>query len=581
MKILIVDDDPVRQQLLTRLLTDLGHEPGSVSNGQEAVDAFRQGQHPDLILMDVCMPVMDGYEATRSIRQMVPDGEIVSIMFLTSLQEEKDLTLGLDCGGDDFMTLPIRREILRAKLKALERSRHLVRQAQQLERLLAGQHQRLDGELEMAQILYRNMTTASGLGEVGNLRYLSSPMALFNGDFILTARSPKGGLRLLLGDFSGHGLTGAIGASPVSEVFHTMTNRGFAISAVVDELSRKLGRLLPTGCFVACAVVDVEPHANQLKAWNGGLPDLLLRRQDGSLERFPSCSPPLGMFPLRPEDLVMQTCSMGQGDTLYLYSDGLTEAHNDAGEMYGDRLERLLERTSGPVFESILRDVQDFRDGEDVSDDLTLAEIVFPPVLSPLSAVPAQGCSGTQRMQLDLSIDSLRQGDPLNMLMAYLRDVPGLSLHQGDIFTVLSELFNNALDHGVLGLDSHLKSTPEGFSRYYDLRAERLNQVASGWVRIELSHHRTATGGELRILVEDSGAGFIPRGTELEVSQISGRGIALARELCDELRFEGCGNRVRARYSWPSLTNRPAGSIQKVQSASPKLKAVAAGRTRS
>ncbi len=421
MRILVVDDDPLRQHFLAYLLPALGHVPERAWNGAEAVTACSGPTWPDLILMDVCMPVMDGYESTRRIRDLGPQGERVPILFLTSMQEEADLARCLECGGDDFLSLPIRKEILRAKLDALERGRHLVRRAEQLERTLGGLQGRIDGELEMAQVLYRNLTEASAIGEVTNLRWLSSPMALFNGDFLLRARSPQGGLRLLLGDFSGHGLAGAIGTAPVAEVFHAMTMRGFAIPALVDELSRKLSRLLPTGCFVACALADIEPSAHQLRIWNGGLPDLLLRRAGGALETIQSNSPPVGMFKPSLRDLQLQIFPMEEGDALYLYSDGLAECQNLSGEFFGDRLERLVR--SGAGFHGILHDVNEFRGGQDVTDDLTLAEVIFPPRVAPGSR---DRDSLESSLQIEFGIESLRHADPVPGLLEHLRPLQGI-----------------------------------------------------------------------------------------------------------------------------------------------------------
>lgn len=127
----------------------------------------------------------------------------------------------------------------------------------------------------------------------------------------------------------------------------------------------------------------------------------------------------------------------------------------------------------------------------------------------------------------------------------------------------------------MLGLDTSLKSTPEGFANYYALREELLHFRRHGWVRVELLHRRLATGGELSIVVEDSGSGFradVPR----EARQFGGRGISLVRSLCRELSYEGCGNRVRATYAWTSLTKPCEDPIVELQ---PILPAPSAARS--
>jgi len=137
-------------------------------------------------------------------------------------------------------------------------------------------------------------------------------------------------------------------------------------------------------------------------------------------------------------------------------------------------------------------------------------------------------------------------------------EVPGLRRKSGEIYTLLSELYNNALEHGVLELPSEWKYTPEGFDRYYSERASRLSGVSGHYIRFSFHHEPTQWGGRLRVVCEDSGQGFdfqnhaVLQSTEMEQSgaRYAGRGLILLKRLAESIRFHEQGSRVEIVYDW-------------------------------
>ncbi len=133
-------------------------------------------------------------------------------------------------------------------------------------------------------------------------------------------------------------------------------------------------------------------------------------------------------------------------------------------------------------------------------------------------------------------------------------EVPELRLQGSAIFTVLAELYSNALEHGVLGLDSTLKSSATGFSTYYEKKESALSELAGGFVRFDFSAQVIDRTGIFRIQVSDSGKGFdfsehLNGGTE-SGGGYHGRGMTLLRQLCSELNYLGKGNQVEAIFQW-------------------------------
>jgi two-component system, HptB-dependent secretion and biofilm response regulator len=175
-----------------------------------------------------------------------------------------------------------------------------------------------------------------------------------------------------------------------------------------------------------------------------------------------------------------------------------------------------------------------------------------------LTAEPGQrgqpGGREDWRLTYELGPRSLRRGSPLPLLQQILAASPGLRRHGGTIYTVLSELYANALEHGVLALDSSQKVSSAGFAEYYRARARAL-EATDGFVRFDCRCEIDADGVQLRIAVADSGAGFDYRALECNRASAGagayhGRGLALLRQLCRSVRYCGRGNEVEVLLAW-------------------------------
>lgn len=125
LKLLVVDDTATNRHLLQIFLRKLGATVLLAEDGAKAVEAFEQ-HAPDLVLMDVMMPVMDGYEATRRIKALSRD-RWTPVVFLSALDKDENLVAGLEAGGDDYLAKPVNFVVLNAKLRSLARTLELQR----------------------------------------------------------------------------------------------------------------------------------------------------------------------------------------------------------------------------------------------------------------------------------------------------------------------------------------------------------------------------------------------------------------------------------------------------------------------
>lgn len=140
MNILIVDDTSSDRLLLTMYLSKLGHNVSEASDGEQAIDKYKQGANDiDLILMDVLMPVMGGFEAVVNIRNIQESRHLewVPIIFLSASAEADDIEEGILAGGDDYLIKPIHQKVLSAKMLAMQRIADMRNRLIQVNSILA------------------------------------------------------------------------------------------------------------------------------------------------------------------------------------------------------------------------------------------------------------------------------------------------------------------------------------------------------------------------------------------------------------------------------------------------------------
>ena len=556
--VLVADDNDSDRLILSTILKRQGHEVLEAANGREAVDLFTE-KRPHMVLLDALMPELDGFEAARMIKYAAGE-DLVPIIFLTSLKDATSLAKCLDAGGDDFLSKPYNRVILEAKIHAFQRMRQMHQTLQNQRDQIAKNNSYMLEEQRVAKAVFDNVAH-SGCLDAPNVKYMLSPLSVFNGDVLLAAYKPSGGMHIMLGDFTGHGLPAAVGAMPMAEIFYGMTAKGFGLKDIIREINLRLKSILPIGIFCCAAFADVSYRKGSLSLWLGGLPDCYLRRESGELEVFKSSHVPIGVIDSKSFDDSMFEVRMELGDRFYLWSDGIHEARNVQDEMYGEnRLMKLFEdnEDSEQLFGQIRRDVTNHLDGSARDDDITMLEIkmVDPSEIQTETFKVEMGAiSGPTdwKMSYRLGPNTLRDFNPLPLLLQLLMEVPGLRPHSGTLYTVLSELYSNALEHGVMGLDSALKSDPSGFTEYYQRRGAALEQLKEGYVEFGFEHLPTLDGGCLVVSVLDSGDGFEydnESGAESPEGGFYGRGIPLLSNLCKRIHYVGSGNSVEAVFEW-------------------------------
>ena len=565
LKILIADDAATDRLILESIVSQAGHKPFGVENGALAVEAYSTVK-PDIVLLDVMMPVLGGIEAAKQIRKL-SEKDVVPIIFLTSLTDTESLVECLEAGGDDFIPKPYNRIVLQSKIKSFGRLRvmhsTLAEQKTQIE-----QHNiHLIQEQTVAKQVFDKIAH-SGCLDLPLITHYMSPLAVFNGDVLVAEIGPDGNMLMMLGDFTGHGLPAAIGSLPLATTFYGMARKGFGMADILREINQKLHDILPIGFFCCAIFVDISFKKKRLRIWNGGLPEAFLYRcSSDEYELISSHNLPLGVLSSRSFKDESKRFSLEEGDKFYMWSDGVFEARDQQGEMFGEkRLHDVMFREVGQpkLFDSILNHVHKHIGSSEKDDDISLVEIEIRD--DGLESYMEENVEPAKHSSLsDCSIDfslyakSLVDFDPLPLLLNILDEVPGLRKHRTHLYTILSELYANALEHGVLGLSSSIKLEKGGFTRYYDMRRDRLSELSDAEIRFSIYHQSfDSGGGELTIEVQDSGCGFDFKSKLVEIDELSdapslnafGRGLTLMKNLCRSIEYFPPGNHVKVVYEW-------------------------------
>ena len=434
---------------------------------------------------------------------------------------------------------------------------------------LAGYYATMEDEKRIAKHLIDRLTSASQ-ALADSVTSWILPARYFSGDLVAVARTPSGTLHVLLGDSTGHGLAAALGALPVVQPFYAMSAKGFAVGSIAKEMNDKVAAILPTGRFVAAVIASVDPRLGLIRVWNGGIPACHVLDAEGrSLRRFASRHPPLGILDGAQFDAGVETLHFDQDCQLLMVSDGLLESENAAGQAFQE--EGMLEVLSGALPSVRLRTLSAAVHGhiayQQPNDDISIvvaecrrgsaSKAVFEHQFGTGEALLLEG----SRLHLSLDASEIKHADVVPALCNLLGELGVVRKNAAQIFVVLSELYNNALDHGLLELDSSLKGGTEGFESYLAERGRRLQQLEHGRIEIEVQCIERDGRLLLRIRVRDSGHGFTygPYLTlpldELTGSSQHGRGIGLVRSLCTAVDYRDAGRESEAYLPLGALEN--------------------------
>lgn len=463
---------------------------------------------------------------------------------------------------------------LPALFRAKQKDDYIAKLQQQLADKIMKQEHYLDSHEQEQRIASRYMNKLIAQDKLRDpaVRFYLKPAANFSGDLIAIARTPDNRLHLLLADSTGHGLSAALAAMPMIHPFYSMTGKGFTIPAIAMEINHKVRESLPSSHFVAAILVSIDTASQMIEVWSGGCPPpLILDEQGNCVYRFKPRHLAMGILTDEQFDTSVEYFSYDNNAySLLMFSDGVTELENEHKESFG--IHGLLDAARIEDFDARTQNIvhaieSHCRTSASSIDDIALMMAQFKfdgrrttSALQPPEKNRRQLFRGAVIWQfaLTLSMQQIKKLDVVPLLLDIVQQVEKDGERSGEIFMILSEMFNNALDHGVLKLDSRLKHHEDGLERYFEERALRLNTVETGQIQLHLEKVSNTDGSTfLRIRVKDSGNGFDHRHCATQCAEGTarhGRGIPLLYNVCRSVRFFGNGSEVEVEFNLPQET---------------------------
>jgi phosphoserine phosphatase RsbU/P len=373
--ILIVDDTPINIGVISGALKD--SFATKVATGGEKALAIASGKEkPDLILLDIMMPEMDGYEVCRRLKAD-PDTRDIPVIFLTSQTEAEDETKGFEVGAVDYIHKPFSAAVVKARVRT-----HLT--LREAHAQIARQLVEINTELEMARqiqlsILPSSTPQITGMDIVA--RYI--PMTSVAGDFYDFIVVDERHVGILIADVSGHGLPAALIASMLQVALTAQARHVSEPGKVLAGLNQALcGKFQHN--FVTAAYVYVDLEKSIMKYGGAGHPPLLLwRMSTGSASQLLENGLVMGQFEEATYDSLQ--VPVEAGDRFVLYTDGILETSNPAQEEFGTgRFMRFMEtnnRLPAALFaDALLLELARWLEqplGEGHKDDISLVAVDF------------------------------------------------------------------------------------------------------------------------------------------------------------------------------------------------------------
>lgn len=373
--ILVVDDTPINIGVISGALKD-SFATKVATSGEKALAIASGKEKPDLILLDIMMPEMDGYEVCRRLKAN-PDTRDIPVIFLTSQTEAEDETKGFEVGAVDYIHKPFSAAVVKARVRT-----HLM--LREAHAQIARQLVEINTELEMARqiqlsILPSSTPKLTGMDIVA--RYV--PMTSVAGDFYDFIVVDERHVGILIADVSGHGLPAALIASMLQVALTAQVRHVSEPGKVLAGLNQALcGKFQHN--FVTAAYVYVDLEKNILNYGGAGHPPLLLwRKSTGSASQLLENGLVMGQFEEATYDSLQ--VAIEAGDRFVLYTDGILETANPAQEEFGTgRFMQFMETnnklTAGPFADALLLELSHWLEqppGEGHKDDISLLAVDF------------------------------------------------------------------------------------------------------------------------------------------------------------------------------------------------------------
>lgn len=373
-RVLLVDDAKSNLDILVAGLKS-DHKLSLAMSGEMALQAVARTP-PDLVLLDIVMPGLDGYEVCRRLRQM-PETAEVPIMFLSSLDEVQNKTRGFEAGANDYLTKPFDMLEVKARVRSLLKAKAYNDAAKEQ----IASELRVAREIQMG-MLPNDFRVVERAYQV-SFGALLEPAREVGGDLYGVCAASPGRLVIFQGDVSGKGIPASMFMVRAISLARLLAREISEPERILARLNDELAADNPSGMFVTFCCGVFEPASGRLSLANAGhCRPVLLGNGEAARWAVEKLGTALGFEPGL--EFQRTELTLKEGDTLIFYTDGVSEAFNPDEECYGS--ERLLAdagflsgQSAPDVAAGLLQKVRAFAGTAPQSDDIAILALRVEP----------------------------------------------------------------------------------------------------------------------------------------------------------------------------------------------------------
>ena len=510
--ILVVDDTPENLDVMTSILSP-GYAVRAAINGPTALK-IAEKQLPDLILLDIMMPGMDGYEVCQKLKEN-PVTRDIPVIFVTAMDQISDEARGFSLGAADYIPKPVIPPILEARVKthlALKESMDKLNRAY---RIIKRQKDRMEQELNIGHDIQMSMLPLSFPAfperDEFSIYALLEPAREVGGDFYDYFFVSQDEICLVVGDVSGKGVPAALFMAVTKTMIKTCAMDDSSPASIVTRVNDEMSEDNPSSMFVTLFIAICNVRTGECRYTNAGHNPPYIQRDSGQQE---ICDQRHGPIIGAMEGLAYKESQvlLGKSDRLMIFTDGVTEAMDTDGNLYSEnRLQQLLSDSTSDSVEGLVREtvesVEHFAREAEQADDITL--LAFSLLKDPAT-------SDHPRMNLEIESD-FSEIERLNQELARFAEQNQLPVDAiRKLSIAVDDLVNNIISYST---EKNVKHLIEVSCSYAENR--------------------------LMLKIIDGGLPFNPfeqlkadTTSPLEDRQIGGLGRLLVRELMDDVDYD-------------------------------------------
>jgi sigma-B regulation protein RsbU (phosphoserine phosphatase) len=442
--ILAVDDTPENLDVVKGILAS-EYTVKAAINGPMALKIVEK-QKPDLILLDVMMPGMDGHEVCSRLKAN-PATQDIPVIFLTAMDQTSDEAHGFSLGAADYIAKPVNPPILEARVKTHIALKESMDELQKAYGIIKGQKDRMEEELNIGRDIQMSMLPlefpAFPERTEFSIQALLKPAREVGGDFYDFFFVSQDEVCLVVGDVSGKGVPAALFMAVTKTMIKSRAMDDPSPASIVTRVNDEMSADNPSSMFVTLFIAFCNVKTGACRYTNAGHNPPYIKRHSGELEILDQRHGPIiGAL----EGLAYRESQTGLslGDQLLIFTDGVTEAMDINGSLYSEsRLEELINganfKTAEALVNGVLSSVETFASGAEQADDITIL------------AFHVDEEPGQQGQQLNLVIEAnFQEIDRANQEFTQFSEQHGIPQNVvRKINIAIDELVNNIIAHGL------------------------------------------------------------------------------------------------------------------------------------